>query len=147
MKLGDLHPAAGSTHKKKRRGKGRGSGLGGTAGKGGKGHSARTGGGVHLWFEGGQMPAQRRLPKRGFKRANKVVFQVVDVAQVAELGEAKVNLALLAENGLVRAKGGPVKLLADGEVSVAVQVEVHAASAAAKAKIEAAGGSVQLVAR
>ena len=65
MKLGELHPAAGSTRKKKRRGKGRGTGIGGTAGKGHRGHSARSGGGVHTWFEGGQMPAQRRLPKRG----------------------------------------------------------------------------------
>jgi large subunit ribosomal protein L15 len=147
MKLGDLHPAAGSTRKKKRRGKGRATGIGGTAGKGAKGHSSRSGGGVHLWFEGGQMPAQRRLPKRGFKRPQKIVFQVVDVGQVAELGQEKVDLGLLAKNGLVRADGGPVKLLADGSVSSAVQVEVHAASASAKAKIEAAGGSVQLVER
>ena len=147
MKLGDLHPAAGSTQKKKRRGKGRGSGLGGTAGKGGKGHSARSGGGAHPWFEGGQMPAQRRLPKRGFRRADKIVFQLVDVGRIAELGEKKIDLALLAENGLVRLKGGPVKLLADGVIEGAVQVEVHAASAAAKAKIEAAGGAVQLIAR
>ena len=146
MKLGDLHPAAGSTRKKKRRGKGRGSGIGGTAGKGHKGQRARSGGGVSLGFEGGQMPAQRRIPKRGFKRPDRVIFQIVDVGQVAELGQTAVGLVQLAERGLVRVNGGPVKLLADGAIESAVQIEVHAASAAAKAKIEAAGGTVQLLA-
>jgi large subunit ribosomal protein L15 len=147
MRLGNLHPAAGSTRKKKRRGKGRGTGIGGTAGRGIKGQSSRSGGKTHPWFEGGQMPAQRRLPKRGFRRPEKIVFQVVDVAQVAALGAKKVDLPMLAKAGLVRAKGGPVKLLSDGEVKSAIQVEVHAASAKARAKIEAAGGAVQVVAR
>ncbi len=146
MKLGDLHPAAGSTRKRKRRGKGRGTGIGGTSGRGIKGQGARSGGSRQPWFEGGQMPAQRRLPKRGFRRPEKVVYQVVDVGQVAALDAPTVDVALLSKKGLVRSKGGPVKLLADGVIQSAVQVEVHAVSVAARAKVEAAGGAVQLVA-
>lgn len=142
MKLGDLHHAPGAVKDRKRRGKGRATGVGGTAGRGHKGAGARSGHRKRAWFEGGQMPLQRRVPKRGFKRPQKVVFQVVDVGQVAGLEADKVTRALLVEKGLVRKNGGPVKLLADGEVSRAIAVQVDAASKAARAKIEAAGGTV-----
>jgi len=144
MRLGELHHAAGAVRQPKRRGKGRGTGIGGTAGRGTKGQGARSGSGVRAWFEGGQMPLQRRVPKRGFKRPEKVVYQVVDVADVAGLGAGTVTRDLLVEKGLVRKNGGPVKLLADGEIQKAVTVRVDAASQAARAKIESAGGSVVL---
>jgi large subunit ribosomal protein L15 len=127
MKLGDLH---------------HGTGIGGTGGRGNKGQGQRSGTTTPPWFEGGQMPLQRRVPKRGFRRPDKVVFQVVDVGQVAGLEAATVTRETLVEKGLVRKNGGPVKLLADGDVKSAITVKVDAASKAAKAKIEAAGGSV-----
>jgi large subunit ribosomal protein L15 len=142
MKLGDLHHAPGATRRSKRRGKGRGTGLGGTSGRGHKGEGARAGLKQHPWFEGGQMPLQRRVPKRGFKRPAKVIYQVVDVGQVAGLGADTVDRALLVDRGLVRKNGGPVKLLADGAVERAITVRVDAASVAARAKIEAAGGTI-----
>jgi large subunit ribosomal protein L15 len=142
MKLGDLQHAPGAVKEGKRRGKGRATGLGGTAGRGHKGQGARSGNKQHPWFEGGQMPLQRRVPKRGFKRPEKVTFQVVDVGQVAGLGADTVTRALMVEKGLVRKNGGPVKLLADGDVTRAISVQVDAASQAARAKIEAAGGTV-----
>jgi large subunit ribosomal protein L15 len=142
MKLGELHPAAGAVKLPKRRGKGRGTGLGGTSGRGHKGAGARSGTKHPAWFEGGQMPLQRRVPKRGFKRPDKVVFQVVDVGQVAGLGADTIDRALLVDRGLVRKNGGPVKLLADGAVERAITVRVDAASKAARAKVEAAGGTI-----
>ena len=142
MKLGDLHPAAGAVRRSKRRGKGRGTGIGGTAGRGNKGQGQRSGTKHPTGFEGGQMPLQRRVPKRGFKRPDKVVFQVVDVGQVAGLGAETITRELLVEKGLVRKNGGPVKLLADGEVKQALTVRVESASKAARDKIEAAGGTI-----
>jgi large subunit ribosomal protein L15 len=142
MKLGDLHHAAGAVRKSKRRGKGRGTGIGGTGGRGNKGQGQRTGTTTPPWFEGGQMPLQRRVPKRGFRRPDKVVFQVVDVGQLALLEVGTVNRETLVEKGLIRKNGGPIKLLADGDVKSAITVKVDASSKAAKAKIEAAGGSV-----
>ncbi len=142
MKLGDLHHAPGATKAPKRRGKGRATGIGGTSGRGHKGEGARAGFKAHPWFEGGQMPLQRRVPKRGFNRPAKVVYQVVDVGQVAGLAADTVDRALLVARGLVRKNGGPVKLLADGAVERAITVRLDAASKAARAKIEAAGGTI-----
>jgi len=142
MKLGDLHHAPGAVRKPKRRGKGRGTGIGGTGGRGNKGQGQRTGTTTPPWFEGGQMPLQRRVPKRGFHNQERVEYQVVDVAQIAGLEADEVTRDMLVKKGLVRKNGGPVKLLADGEVKRAVTVKVDAASKAARAKIEAAGGSV-----
>src|SRR5215831_2605936 len=138
MKLGDLHHAPGAVRKPK----GRGTGIGGTGGRGNKGQGQRTGTTTPPWFEGGQMPLQRRVPKRGFHNLERVVYQVVDVGQIAELDAAEVTRDMLVKKGLVRKNGGPVKLLADGEVKRAVVVKVDAASKAARAKIEGAGGSV-----
>lgn len=144
MKLGDLRHADGATKTRKRRGKGRATGVGGTSGRGNKGSGSRSGGGgVHRWSEGGQMPIQRRLPKRGFRRPQKIVFQIVDVGQLAELQVDVVDRELLVKKGLVRKNGGPVKILSDGEIQTAVKVHVEASSKAAKAKIESAGGTIE----
>uniref|UniRef100_A0A832MMZ9 Large ribosomal subunit protein uL15 n=1 Tax=Eiseniibacteriota bacterium TaxID=2212470 RepID=A0A832MMZ9_UNCEI len=142
MKIGQIRPAQGATHPKKRRGKGAATGLGGTAGRGHKGHKARTGGKIPVWFEGGQMPVQRRLPKRGFKNPTRVAYQVVKVGQLAAApAGAVVDRAWLASQRLAR-RPAPVKLLAGGEVKVALTVHVDAVSEAAKQAIEAAGGTV-----
>jgi len=146
MSLGTIRPAKGSTKAKKRRGKGSATGLGGTAGKGHKGHKARTGGKIPSWFEGGQMPIQRRLPKRGFKQYGRVEYQVLNTGQLAEVAaNTVIDRAWLKEMGLVR-RPGPVKLLAKGEIKVPLTVKVDAASAAASRAIEAAGGRVEVAA-
>ena len=143
MKLGAIHPAAGATHAKKRRGKGAGTGLGGTAGTGHKGHKARTGGKIPSWFEGGQMPIQRRLPKRGFTNVNRVDFQVVPVGRLAGAPAGSlVDRAWLKREGLVRGRR-PIKLLAGGELKVALTVRIDAASETARKMVEAAGGKVE----
>jgi large subunit ribosomal protein L15 len=142
--IGNLHPAPGSVRSRKRRGKGPASGIGGTAGKGHKGKKARAGGKIPVWFEGGQMPLQRRLPKRGFKNPGRVAYQAV---QIGRLGQAPagttVDRAWLKGAGIVR-RPGPVKLLAGGEIKAALTIKVDAASAAARKAVEAAGGTVEL---
>ena len=143
MRIGSIRPAAGATKTPKRRGKGTATGLGGTAGKGHKGHKARTGGGVPVWFEGGQMPIQRRLPKRGFTNPGRVEFQALNVGRLAGVAAGTVvDRAWIKAARLVRAPG-PIKLLAGGEIKVALTVKVDAASEAAKQAIEAAGGKVE----
>jgi large subunit ribosomal protein L15 len=147
MRLGNIRPAAGSTRPKKRRGKGQATGLGGTAGKGHKGKKARTGGKIPAWFEGGQMPLQRRTPKRGFKNPGRVEFQVVNVGLLSTLtANSVVDAAWLRKTGVVRRRG-PIKLLGTGALSVALTVKVDAASGSAIKAIEAAGGKVELPAR
>jgi large subunit ribosomal protein L15 len=142
MKIGSIRPAQGATRPRKRRGKGTATGVGGTSGRGHKGHKARTGGGIPVWFEGGQMPVQRRLPKRGFKNPTRVEYQVVKVGQLAEApAGAVVDRAWLASRRIARGPA-PVKLLAGGEVKVALTVHVDAVSGTAKQAIEAAGGTV-----
>jgi large subunit ribosomal protein L15 len=143
MRIGNIHPAAGGASKpRKRRGKGSATGLGGTAGKGHKGKKARAGGKIPAWFEGGQMPIQRRLPKRGFKNPGRVEYQVVAVGRLSEAkAGSTVDRAWLQEAGIIR-RSGPVKLLAGGDIKVALTVKVDAASAAARQAIEAAGGTV-----
>ncbi len=143
MRIGSIRPAAGATKAPKRRGKGAATGLGGTAGKGHKGHKARTGGKIPAWFEGGQMPIQRRLPKRGFLNPGRVEYQVVNVGRLASATAGTVvDAAWLKGQRLVR-RPGPVKLLAGGEIKVALTVKVDAASEAATKAIEAAGGKVE----
>ncbi len=144
MRLGSIRPAAGATRPAKRRGKGTATGVGGTAGKGHKGKKARAGGKIPAWFEGGQMPIQRRLPKRGFKNPDRVEYQIVKVGRLAAApAQAVVDAAWLRERRVVR-RPGPIKLLAGGDLKVALTVKVDAASASAKKAIEAAGGTVQL---
>lgn len=142
MRLGNIRPAAGATKDTKRRGKGAATGLGGTAGKGHKGKKARSGGKIPVWFEGGQMPIQRRLPKRGFQNPGRVEYHVVSVGRLASAAAGTtVDRAWLQAQRLVR-RDGPVKLLAGGDLKVALTVQVDAASEAAKKAVEAAGGKV-----
>lgn len=145
MELHNLSPNPGSKHRVKRLGKGESSGLGKTSGKGHKGQKARSGGGVRIGFEGGQMPLARRLPKRGFSNARFrdtiVNVNVADLEAKFESG-AEVTEASLREAGLVRGQFDGIKVLSDGEISKSVTVKGLKASASAKSKIEAAGGSI-----
>jgi large subunit ribosomal protein L15 len=141
--LGGLHPAKGSTRSRKRVGRGPGSGIGKTSGKGHKGHKARTGGQTRPGFEGGQMPLIRRVPKRGFTNPFKVVAQVVNLKALAGLSGTEVTAERLAGAGLVAYADRPVKVLADGDAPPGLVLKGVAASAAAKAKIEAAGGRIE----
>jgi len=145
MDLSSLKPNKGATKNNKRRGRGEGSGLGVTAGRGHKGYGSRAGRKKRAWFEGGQMPIQRRLPKFGFTNINKVVYQVINVADLQDLGKADVSPEVLFELKLIRKKNRPVKLLGSGELSKKVNVKVHAVSKSAQDKIEKAGGSVTLL--
>ena len=144
MKLHELSPAKGSKHSKKRVGRGPGSGLGKTAGKGEKGQKSRSGYSQRLGFEGGQMPLIRRVPKRGFTNIFKTEYSVVNLSQLAELAPeiTDVTPEVLAERGMVRS-GKPVKVLGDGEIGKALKVTANKFSKSARAKIEAAGGSCE----
>ena len=145
MRIGQIKPAKGATRDRKRRGLGPASGLGGTAGKGHKGQLARTGGKVARWFEGGQMPIQRRLPKVGFKNPTRVDYQVVNVGRLALYGAGEtVDRASLQSKRLIDRANLPVKILGTGDVAGALKVSVDAVSASARQKIEAAGGTVTL---
>ncbi len=142
-----LAPAPGAKKRCKRVGRGVGSGHGKTSCRGGKGQTARSGGSIRPGFEGGQMPLQRRLPKRGFHNPFGRDFEVVNVGQLkAFAAGAEVDPAALRAKRLVRRGAAPVKVLADGELALALTVRAHAVSAAARKKIEAAGGTVELLA-
>lgn len=141
--LSTLRPAPGSHRARKRIGRGPGSGTGKTAGKGHKGHKARTGGGTNPGFEGGQMPMYRRLPKRGFTNPFKVTAQAVNLGRLKLLAGTDVTPDSLHAAGLVGRPGDPVKLLAMGEADRAYVVRGVAVSASARAKLEAAGGRVE----
>ncbi|MDR3570232.1 MAG: 50S ribosomal protein L15 [Syntrophobacteraceae bacterium] len=146
MRIGELAPPRGAKKDTKRLGRGSGSGQGMTAGKGTKGQKARSGGGVPPWFEGGQMPLQRRVPKRGFTNIFKKRFSVVNIGDLggfasgSEIGPSDLVLA-----GILRKTHHPVKLLADGEITLPLSIRVHKASASAVQKIEAAGGKVHMI--
>jgi len=145
VRIGQIRPAKGATKPRKRRGLGPASGLGGTAGRGHKGQLARTGGKVARWFEGGQMPIQRRLPKVGFKRRGRVDFEVVNIEALAGFASGeKVTRATLQSKRLIDRADLPVKILGTGELAsgVALAVDIDAVSASARAKIESAGGSI-----
>jgi large subunit ribosomal protein L15 len=146
MDLSDLSPAKGSRSARKRLGRGPGSGLGKTSGRGHKGRGARSGGNTHPRFEGGQMPLQRRLPKRGFHNPFRRTYSVINLARLEALfeGGAVVDAAVLIERGVVRA-GRPIKVLGQGELSKALTVKAHAFSASAKERIAAAGGSAEVI--
>ncbi len=131
---------------RKRVGRGAGSGKGKTSGRGEKGQNSRSGGGVPAWFEGGQMPLQRRIPKRGFKNRNRIEYQVVNVGDLGRVtGEATPDS--LKEAGLIRSLRRPVKLLGSGEAPAGLRCQVHWASATARRKIDEGGGSVEIVGR
>src|SRR5215510_4577332 len=138
LSLSNLKPARGSHQARKRLGRGPGSGLGKTAGKGHKGHKARTGGQTNPGFEGGQMPMYRRLPKRGFTNPFKVTSQVVNLRQLAKVNGQVVNPETLFAAGLIGKRDAPVKLLGTGDADRAYTVQGVTLSAAARAKLEAA---------
>jgi large subunit ribosomal protein L15 len=146
MDLSTLKPQAGSTRKNKRRGRGEGSGLAVTAGRGHKGYGSRGGSKKRAWFEGGQMPLQRRLPKFGFTNINKIVYQVVNIADLQEMDVKKeITPDTLYELKMIRKKRIPVKLLGSGELTKKVDIKVNAVSKSAREKVEKAGGSVTLL--
>ncbi len=145
MKLHELQPAAGSRTAPKRLGRGVGSGLGKTSGKGHKGQKARSGGGKRPGFEGGQMPLTRRLPKRGFTNIYRKEYAIVNVSALNDLPEGTVVTAeLLKEKGLVRNLQDGVKILGGGELTTKLTVAVDKVTASAKEKIEAVGGKVEV---
>ena len=142
MELNDIKPADGAKHYKRRVGRGIGSGLGKTAGRGHKGQKSRAGGYHKVGFEGGQMPLQRRLPKRGFKSQSAKFNAEVTLAALERLGAADVDLLTLKQAGLIGELIKNVKVVKSGELKKAVKLNGIAATAGAKAAIEAAGGSV-----
>ncbi|RMG59088.1 MAG: 50S ribosomal protein L15 [Deltaproteobacteria bacterium] len=146
MELHELRPAEGSKKKRKRVGRGRGSGHGKTCGRGTKGQKSRSGGKVPAWFEGGQMPLQRRLPKRGFKNKFRKIYSIVNVERlnVFEDGDV-VDVAALVRKGLVKNVKDGVKVLGEGELSKKLTVRVHKVSKTAEEKIKAAGGTVEVI--
>ena len=142
MNLNNIKPAAGSKHAKRRVGRGIGSGLGKTAGRGHKGQKSRAGGFHKVGFEGGQMPLQRRLPKRGFKSAALKFADEVSLSDLQALSIDEVDLLALKQAGLVGQRARNVKVIKSGELSRKVTLKGVGATAGAKAAIEAAGGSV-----
>ena len=145
MDLSKLAPAPGATKKRKRVGRGPGSGHGRRACRGNKGQKARNN--VSIWFEGGQMPLQRRLPKRGFTPPNREEYEVVNLKRIAEKFSSgdEINAETLKAKRLVRKRDARIKILADGELGFPVTVTVDAISAKAREMIEKAGGTVNLV--
>ncbi len=147
MKLHELKPAKGSVHKTKRIGRGDGSGHGGTATKGTKGQQSRTGYKRKMGHEGGQMPIQRRIPKRGFINIHRVEYKVFNLGHVEELAKkyslSEISPETLYANGLIK-WNDKVKILGNGELKSKISFKVNGASAKAKAAIEAAGGSLEL---
>ena len=145
MKLHSLKPSKGATKSKKRSGRGHGSGLGRTAGRGEKGYHARSGSKNRSWFEGGQMPIHRRLPKRGFSNSLfRKTYQVVNLQAINELGLETVDAQILHEKGLVQSALQPIKILGDGNIKSSVKVTASCFSKSAKEKIERAGGCIEV---
>jgi large subunit ribosomal protein L15 len=146
MKLHELRPAEGATKNRKRLGRGVGSGWGKTAGRGTKGHNSRSGGGVRPGFEGGQMPIHRRLPKRGFTNIFKKEIAIINVGDLARFDAGSiVNEATLVQSGLLKGQRDGIKLLGNGTIDIALTVQINAVSRSAKEKIEAAGGTVEVI--
>ena len=143
LTLSSLAPSPGSTQSRKRVGRGPGSGLGKTSGRGNKGHKARTGGATNPGFEGGQMPMYRRLPKRGFTNPFRVEAQVVNLQDLKKVSAAEVSPETLYSAGLIGKPDSPVKLLGTGDADRPYTVRGVALSAPARAKIEAAGGKIE----
>jgi len=142
LHLSNLVGPAGGRKSRKRVGRGIGSGTGKTSGKGQKGQKCRSGGSPHPWFEGGQMPLQRRLPKRGFTNIFRKEYEIVNVSQLARCaGADPVTPEMMKEKGLIK-KIGAVKILGCGELSESITVHAHKFSGSAQAKIEKSGGKV-----
>ena len=148
MRLNELRPPKGSTHAKKRLGKGQGSGHGKTSGKGHKGQLARSGGGSAPWFEGGQMPIQRRLPKRGFTNIFRKEYAVVNLDRLNDFDDGTVvTPKLLKSVGIVKNPKDGVKILGNGELEKSLTVKAHRFSKSALSKIESAGGKTEEIGR
>ena len=148
MKLHELRPAKGAVNKVKRLGRGEGSGHGGTSTKGNKGQQSRSGFKNKMAHEGGQMPIQRRVPKRGFKNNNRIEYRIFNLGQIDQLNEKysfnEFSNEVLYNESLIK-RGERVKILGNGELKSKLTFKVNAASAKAKAAIEAAGGTLELV--
>ena len=146
MKLDELRPAPGSKTTRRRVGRGIGSGLGKTAGKGHKGQNARSGGGVRPGFEGGQMPLFRRIPKRGFKNINSKTYTEVTLADLENLDAGtEVTAQSLYELGMIKKKNDGIVVLGNGEITKNINVKAARVTKTAKEKIEAAGGKVEVI--
>jgi large subunit ribosomal protein L15 len=147
MDLSNLTPAEGSVHSDNfRRGRGHGSGNGKTAGKGHKGQKARSGGSIRPGFEGGQMPLYRRIPKRGFNNINTKEIEAINVSALEVFNDGdEVTVKALLEKGIIKNPKDGVKVLGNGELTKKLNVKVNAFSASAKAKIEALGGSAEVI--
>lgn len=143
MRLHNLSNVKGAVHRRKRVGCGEGGGHGKTSGRGGKGQTARSGGGIRIGFEGGQMPIFRKLPRRGFNNKNfKTFYETVNVGELSKLDSSvkEVSREVLVAAGLVRSNANPLKILGEGELSAALEITAEKFSASAKEKIEEAGG-------
>ena len=145
LNLSNLRAPKKANENKKRVGRGMGSGMGKTSGRGHKGQGSRSGSSLMRGFEGGQMPLHRRLPKRGFTNIFRTEYTVVNLDRLAELGETELTLEKSAELGLVKRRGGLLKVLGNGEISVAVTVHAHKFSKTAQEKIEKAGGKAIVI--
>jgi len=146
MKLNELSPAKGARKNKRRVGRGPGSGRGKTSGRGHKGQKSRSGGSIPAWFEGGQLPLARRLPIKGFKNPTRRAYEVINLSDLERSGlEGDITVAVLRAAGVVTRSKKPVKVLGMGEVTKALNLKVNAVSAKAREKIEAAGGTIELV--
>lgn len=148
MQLHQLRPAQGATHKEKRLGRGEASGKGGTSTKGNKGAQSRTGYKIKMAHEGGQMPIQRRIPKRGFKNNNRIEYRIFNLGQIDQLLEKYSFKEFTPENLYINSLIGQfdyVKILGSGEIKASIVFKVNAISQKAKAAIEAAGGSVEII--
>ena len=145
MKLNSLSPINGSTKSRKRVGRGHGSGLGKSAGRGDKGAGQRSGFKRRAWFEGGQMPLARRLPMRGFHNLFKKDFQIVNINRIEALGLKEVNAQILKEKGLIRSALKPVKILGNGDIKSKIDITASVFSQSAKEKIEKAGGTATVL--
>ena len=145
MKLNSLSPINGSTKSRKRVGRGHGSGLGKSAGRGDKGAGQRSGFKRRAWFEGGQMPLARRLPMRGFNNLFKKDFQIVNINRIEALGLKEVNAQILKEKGLIRSALKPVKILGNGDMKSKIDITATVFSKSAKEKIEKAGGTATVL--
>ena len=142
-----VSPRPGATHSRRRGGRGPGSGIGKTAGTGVKGQGTRSGNKIKPWFEGGQMPLTQRVPKKGFKNPFRKDVEIVNVGELARLGDgATVDKEALVHSGLIRGSGAAIKLLGEGESPKNLTIKLHRVSAGARTKVESAGGSVELIA-
>ena len=147
MRLHDLKPRPGAKHRRKRLGQGESSGHGKTSGRGGKGQTARSGSSIRIGFEGGQMPLIRRIPKRGFNNArHTIAYAPVNLESLNQFDEgAKIDVEAIQKAGLANGQIKRIKILGDGELKKKLTVSAHAFSASAKQKIEAAGGTCEVV--